>query len=117
MAENNKLGEALRQARQVKALTLRSLAQQTGVSASFLGRIERGERVPSGHVLRKLAEPLGFDETNLLTMAGMLTENPGQPETGRLDPYVAGVLAQEPVKVQRIAVSILTIIKTLSERG
>lgn len=117
MVNDLKLGESLRQARQVKALTLRSLAQVTGVSPSFLGRVERGGRLPSGHVLRKIAGPLGFDETTLLTMAGMMTKNPGELETGRLDPYVAAVLSQEPVKVQRIAVSILTIIKTLSERG
>jgi len=116
VANNLRLGEALRQARQTKAMTLRSLAQVTSVSPSFLGRVERGERSPSGHVLRKIAGPLGFDETTLLTLAGIMSPNQVKPETGYLDPYVAGVLSQEPVEVQRIAVSILAIIKTIAER-
>jgi len=115
MGNNNELGKKLKQARQVKVLTLRSLARATGISASHLGRIERGERFPSGHMLKKLAGPLGLEETSLLTLAGMLSENPGQATTGKLDPYVAAVLAQEPVKVQRMAVSILAIFKTMIE--
>uniref|UniRef100_A0A6M3M232 Putative DNA binding, helix-turn-helix domain containing protein n=1 Tax=viral metagenome TaxID=1070528 RepID=A0A6M3M232_9ZZZZ len=115
MGNNHELGEKLKQARQVKALTLRSLAQATGISASHLGRIERGERFPSGHMLKKLAGPLGLEETSLLTLAGMMSENPGPATTGRLDPYVAAVLAQEPVKIQRMAVSILSVIKTMTE--
>lgn len=117
MAENRILGQTLKQARLAKGVTLFELSRETGISSSFIGRIERGERSPSGHILKKLAGPLGFDETNLLTMAGMLSENPGAQEKGKLDPYVASILSQEPVKVQRIVVSILTIIKTLSERG
>jgi len=43
-----------------------------GVSASHLGRIERGERFPSGSVLRRIAGPLGFEEDELFTLAGYL---------------------------------------------
>ena len=86
-------------------MTLGELAAKSGVSSSHLGRIERGERFPSARILRKMTKPLGFDEAELLTHAGFLspqsatTEN--ETSTRMLDPYVARVLAQEPVEVQR----------------
>ena len=43
------------------------------MSASHLARIERGERFPSRHILRKLAEPLGSSETDLLKAAGFMS--------------------------------------------
>ena len=64
------LGELLRQQRAMKGLTLGQLSQMSRVSPSYLGRIERGERSPSARVLRRLAEPLGFGEVDLLTFAG-----------------------------------------------
>jgi len=84
------------------ALTLHELAEKSGVSASHLGRIERGERFPSARTLRRIAKPLGFEET--------LPEG-----SGRLDPYVATVLSQEPVSVQHAVVGILTILKSIAE--
>ena len=91
------------------------------VSASHLGRIERGERFPSAHILRKIAKPLGFDENDLFTLAGFLSpQSSGIAETdipssgGGLDPYVARVLSQEPVDVQRAVIGILTILKSIA---
>jgi len=96
-------------------LTLRELAARSGVSSSHLGRVERGERFPSGHILRKIAEPLGLDASLLMTMAGYL---PDSSETGeeprlyrQLDPYAAKVLSEEPVHVQRTMVTLFTMLK------
>jgi transcriptional regulator with XRE-family HTH domain len=93
----------------------------SGVSASHLGRIERGERYPSGSILRRIAEPLGFEESELFTLAGYLSPNPpGIAESrphygGELDPYVARMLTQEPVDVQRAVIGILTILKSIAK--
>lgn len=96
----------------------------TGISPSHLGRIEKGERFPSARVLRKIAKPLGFDENDLFTLAGYLSPQPPSiAETtadysgGRLDPYVANMLAQEPVEVQRAVTGILTILKSIAKEG
>ncbi len=93
----------------------------SGVSASHLGRIERGERFPSASVLRKIAKPLGFEEDELFTLAGYLSPHPSgiaeeSPEYSgkRLDPYVASVLAREPVDAQRAVIGILTILKSIA---
>ena len=102
-------------------LTLQRLAAMSGVSASHLGRIERGQRFPSAHILRKIAKPLGFNESELFTLAEYLT--PQQPSLGekeatysgrQLDPYVASVLSQEPVEVQRTVIGILTMLKNIA---
>ncbi len=117
----NDLGKIIKQQRITIPLTLQELTDKSGVSSSHLGRIERGERFPSAHVLRKIAGPLEFEEDELLTLAGYLSpqprriaeESPGY-SGGRVDPYVARVLAQEPVDVQRTVIGILTILKSLA---
>jgi len=113
----NELAKMLKQQRQMAELTLRELAAKSGVSASHLGRIERGERFPSGHILRKIARPLGFDESLLLTTAGYLSPDSETGEPGfyrGLDPYVGKVLSEEPVEVQRTVIAILTILKSVA---
>jgi len=117
------LGRILKQQRVSLPLTLRDLSSMSGVSASHLGRIERGERFPSGSVLRKLAGPLGFEEDELFTLAGYLSpQQAGVAESrveygsrGDLDPYVARVLAQEPVDVQRAVIGILSILNSIAK--
>lgn len=72
MKENN-FGEQLKARRKEKGLTLAKLSELTGVHTTHLGRIERGERFPSASVLQKMAAPLGYDERQLLKLAGYLS--------------------------------------------
>jgi len=116
------LASILKQRRMSLSRTVQEVAAKSSVSASHLGRIERGERFPSAHILRKIAKPLGFDEDELFMLAGFLSQpSPTMAEnvpacTGEgLDPYVAGVLAQEPVEVQRTVMGILSILKSLTK--
>ena len=118
---NNDLGRILKQQRITVPLTLQELAKISHVSSSHLGRIERGERFPSARILRRIAKPLGFDEDELFTLAGFLSPQPGVAEesgsryTGRqLDPYVAKMLAEEPIEVQRAIIGILSLIKSIA---
>jgi len=122
MANNRTdLGEILKQQRRMIPMTLRKLAALSGVSVSYLGRIERGERFPSASVLRKVAKPLGFKESELFSLAGYLpSPSTGVEEEraeyigGRLDPYVSRVLSEEPVEVQRTVIGILNILKSIA---
>ena len=116
----NDLGKLLKQRRVMVPLTLQELARASGVSASHLGRIERGERFPSAHILPKIAKPLGFAEDDLFTFAGYLS--PRSPSTaenktqlGRVDPNVARALAQEPVEVQRATLAIFSALKYIAK--
>jgi len=114
------LGKMIKRQRVTVPLTLQELAAMSRVSSSHLGRIERGERFPSARILRKIAKPLGFDENDLFTLAGYLSpQSPGIAEmsprySGGLDPYVARVLSQETVEVQRAVIGILTILKSIA---
>ena len=119
---DNDLGRILKQQRITVPLTLQELAKASNVSSSHLGRIERGERFPSARILRRIAKPLGFDEDELFTLAGFLSpQTPGVAEESgsrytarQLDPYVAKVLAEEPVEVQRAIIGILSLIKSIA---
>jgi len=116
------LGRILKQQRVAIPLTLQELSATSGVSSSHLGRIERGERFPSAHILRKIARPLGFDEDELFTLAGFLSpQTPGISEergvgynSRHLDPYVAKILSEEPVEVQRTVIGILNMLKSVA---
>ena len=116
----NDLAKILKQRRVMKELTLHKLGAKSVVSASHLGRIERGERFPSARILRKIAEPLGFSESELFTLANYLTPKPSiavesEAQLGRLNPYVAEVLSQEPVEMQRAVFGILNILTSLAK--
>ena len=118
----NHLGRIIKQQRISLSLTLQELAGKSAVSASHLGRIERGERFPSAHILQKIAKPLAFEEDELFTLAGYLSPQSSviaerNPTYGseRVDPYVARVLAQESVEVQRAVIGILTILKSIAK--
>ncbi len=113
------LGRILKQARLMMGLSLRTLAAKSGVSVSHLGRIERGDRFPSARILQKIARPLGFEETGLFYQANFLSPKPPVAESerdiGQLDPYVARVLSQEPVEVQRTLIGIFNILKSMAK--
>ncbi|HTY81688.1 MAG TPA: helix-turn-helix domain-containing protein [Dehalococcoidales bacterium] len=118
----SQLGKIIKQQRIKIPLSLQELAAQSKMSASHLGRIERGERFPSARILRRLAKPLGFNEDELFTLAGFLSpDNPGGVEeaparyTGNhLDPYVAKMLGEEPPEVQRAVIGILSMLKSIA---
>jgi len=111
---NSEFGKMLRQQRHMIELTLGKLAAKSGVSTSHLARIEKGNRFPSAGILRKIAEPLHFGETELLILAGYLSpEHEAQPSN--LDPYVARALAQEPADVQRAVVGIVTLLRRMEK--
>jgi transcriptional regulator with XRE-family HTH domain len=118
-SDTGDFGRLLKQRRVMIPMTLYELGRAAGVSPSHLGRIERGERYPSARILKRLAKPLGIEEPELMAMAGYLSpqSNDRPDSTGwqRLDPYVAAVLSQEPVEVQRAAVAIVSVLKGMTK--
>ena len=101
------------------SLTLQELAEKSGISPSYLGRIERSERFPSAGVLKKIARPLNFNINELFALAGYLPPQSGykiglksKKSNGGLDPYVSWMLSQESLEVQRAVISILAVVKS-----
>jgi transcriptional regulator with XRE-family HTH domain len=114
-------GSLLKQQRLNVRLTLQELARKGKVSASHLGRIERGQRFPSARILRRIAQPLGLTENEIFALAGYLSPQTTSASDdthgnggGHLDPVVARLLSQEPIEVQRQVISLLNIMKSLA---
>jgi transcriptional regulator with XRE-family HTH domain len=56
----------LRRERYAKGLTQEDLAERIGISARYLGQVERGQSSASVTVLGRIAEALGIDARELL---------------------------------------------------
>jgi transcriptional regulator with XRE-family HTH domain len=67
------LGPRLRQLREGLGLSLRDVANDTGISSGHLSLIENGRvRAPSPSVLQRLADRYGADAQDLLVLAGYI---------------------------------------------
>lgn len=68
----------IRQLRQKQRLSLRDVAQKTGISYSYLAQIEHGRRNPPGpDFMKRLAPVYQVTLRDLLKAAGYLEENAG----------------------------------------
>lgn len=59
VVQRQRIGPAIRKLRHEQGLTLDDLAEQAGISASHLSRLERGQTLPSFTVLAGIAHVLG----------------------------------------------------------
>ena len=71
------LGEYLKEQRTQAQLSLRQLAEQTGVSNPYLSQIERGLRRPSAEVLQQIAKALRISAEQLYLRAGIVSPDDG----------------------------------------
>jgi transcriptional regulator with XRE-family HTH domain len=106
------LGEYLREQRVSAQLSLRQLAEQTGVSNPYLSQIERGLRRPSAEVLQQLAKALRISAEQLYVQAGILNPDDGQVRSVEL------AILGDPVLSERQKQSLLDVyqsFRTVSE--
>ena len=68
------IGEYIREQRQRAKVSLRQLAEVTGVSNPYLSQIERGLRKPSAEILQQIAKGLRISAEALYVQAGILDE-------------------------------------------
>lgn len=97
------LGEYLREQRDAAGLSLRQLAEQTGVSNPYLSQIERGLRRPSAEVLQQLAKALRISAEQLYVQAGILS-----PDNGEVRSVELAILG-DPVLSERQKQSLLDV--------
>ncbi len=64
--EYKKIGARIKYYRQLAVLSQSRLAENVGISAQYLSRIERGKQVPSVQVLMLIAENLHIDVGRLI---------------------------------------------------
>jgi transcriptional regulator with XRE-family HTH domain len=79
------LGAFIREQRRSAQLSVRRLAEMTGVSNPYLSQIERGLRKPSAEILQSIANGLRISAETLYVRAGFLN-----PE-GRVDDLEAAI--------------------------
>ncbi len=75
------IGVTVRRLRMEREFTLQALADESGVSKSYLGDIEKGRKNPTTDVIESIAEALGVAPRRLLYHAALDDEDPFmQPE-------------------------------------
>jgi transcriptional regulator with XRE-family HTH domain len=73
-SKHGDLGEFIRTQRQRANLSLRRLAEQSGISNPYLSQIERGIRKPSAEILKNLSRALEISSNTLYRRAGLIDE-------------------------------------------
>jgi transcriptional regulator with XRE-family HTH domain len=95
------LGASIRAQRMAYGLSLRELAEQTGVSNAYLSQVERGRHEPSLTVLSAVARALGVSLESLLARVGLL--DPERPDVTAPDTEAAIAADPRLSEPQRIA--------------
>lgn len=70
------IGLTVRRLRMEREYTLQALADESGVSKSYLGDIEKGRKNPTTGVLEAIAEALGVPPRRLLYHAALEEDDP-----------------------------------------
>jgi transcriptional regulator with XRE-family HTH domain len=71
------IGDYIRRQRQLAHVSLRKVAEQSGISAAMLREIENGLRNPTGTILQSIARALRLSAETLHLQAGVLDPQAG----------------------------------------
>ena len=93
------LGEFIATQRRSAQLTLRQLAEQTGISNPYLSQIERGLRRPSAEVLLQLSKALRVSAETLYVRAGILDPEEHASTSVEMAVLADGVLTERQKRV------------------
>lgn len=73
---NENFGSTIKYLREKRGYSLKGLEEITGISSSYINRLERGERAsPSYTIIKKLADALCIDVIELLHIAERTIDN------------------------------------------
>ena len=73
-SKQSELGDFIRTQRERANLSLRRLAEKSGISNPYLSQIERGIRKPSAEILKNLSRALEISSNSLYKRAGLIDE-------------------------------------------
>ena len=73
-SKQSDLGEFIKSQRERANLSLRRLAEKSGISNPYLSQIERGIRKPSAEILKNLSRALEISSNSLYKRAGLIDE-------------------------------------------
>lgn len=101
------LGDFIKSQRSLAQLSLRRLAETSGISNAYLSQIERGIYKPSADVLRAIADALDISKDSLYRQAGILdpedapARSPDVEHAIRLDPKLTDEQKETLLRVYR----------------
>jgi len=100
--EDDQLGRELKAARAAAGKSLRSVAEEAGVSPAYVQKLEQGEvAAPSPKRLERLAATLGLDYDRLMAAAGYVVAR----ATGGASPLDAKLAAASLTQTEELAVA------------
>src|SRR3954453_7975722 len=102
------VGPRVKALREAMDLSVRDLAERSGVSAPMLSQVERGETSPTLHVAARIAAGLELRLSQLLRLAGngiVPAVRHGERRTGGADGHLYEILTP-PLPGQRAEVSL-----------
>jgi transcriptional regulator with XRE-family HTH domain len=95
------LGEVIRRQRELHELTLRQLAEMTGISNPYLSQIERGLREPSEKVIDALANNLELSADALYEHAGRVRGTDDEPDPDEVPAVIAAIKADKQLSARQ----------------
>ena len=95
------LGAFIREQRQKAHLSLRTVANLSGISNPYLSQIERGLRKPSAEILQGIAKALRISSETLYVRAGILDADraPGVAEAINAEELLTGEQKQALIEL------------------
>ncbi len=104
------IGSRVREERKLRGLSIEKLAEQAGVTPSFLGLIERGERKLSVLTLDKISRALQSDPTELMRA-------PNKKSAPQWERKILAIVNSQPENAKEFVYKMLTsLIKNLPTR-
>ncbi len=94
-ASSSTFGDYIRRQRQLANISLRKVAEQSGISAAVLNEIEQGLRNPSRTIIQSIAGALRLSAETLYLQAGVL-----DPQTAEEVPTLREI-HRDPALTQR----------------
>jgi transcriptional regulator with XRE-family HTH domain len=114
VSQRNILGEFIRSQRRLAKLSLRELAARTAVSNPYLSQIERGLHEPSLRVLKAIADALELSTDALLAQAGLMPEEPGDPDAGDA-PSTEAAIKTDPTLTEGQKTALLAVYRSYQD--
>lgn len=78
--EDRKIGQYIKEQRMLNGFSMSELSKRSGVSQPYLSQIEKGDRMPSPTILKKLATALNLSFTDLMVIAEYLKDGRITPD-------------------------------------
>src|SRR5437870_13601838 len=97
------MGRVIRRERQDRHLTIKDLGDKAGLSESYVGEIERGQKYPSAKVLESIANAVDFDLAEFCELIAEEVRHQREPQV-QMTSAIGFALPSTPGQPRRLVV-------------